>query len=285
MTIHLPSRLADLAPHYEVVLCDIWGVLHNGRGAFPAAVAALQAFRAGGGVVVLISNVPKPRTPIFGQLEKLGCPASAYDAIVTSGDAIRAELRARAPGPYLKIGPPDDDTLWAGLGLAQTQDVEAAAFVAISGLDDPLRETPQDYRPRLARAKARGLSLLCANPDKLVRVGERLIWCAGAVAEVYAAMGGVVVMAGKPHAPIYALAMAEARALRPDFRTDRVLCIGDGVGTDVRGANAAGLDCLFIVDGVSQDLRAPDGALDIARIEAALAAQSAHAHFVMAGLA
>lgn len=282
----LIPNLAAVADRYDAVLCDLWGVVHNGRRAFPPAIAALRAFRQRGGFVLLISNVPKPRDPIPGQLDALQVPRDAWDAIVTSGDAIRAALADRAPGPMFRIGPDDDSPLWTGLGLKETRRIEEAAFVAISGLDDPIKETPQDYAPLLAQAKARDLALLCANPDIVVRVGERLIWCAGAVAAEYAKIDGPVVMAGKPHAPIYALAQAELRkALGTEPAKPRLLAIGDGVGTDVKGANAFGVDALFIASGMHGEALMRDGALDPDKVAAALAAEGAHARYVMPALA
>lgn len=283
-SLEAPARLADIADRYDVLFCDIWGVLHNGRAPFPGVVDALVNFRARGGAVVLISNVPKPRDPIPGQLDRLSIPRAAYDRVVTSGDAIRAELRTRAPGPFLRIGPEDDDILWSGLGLEETRDPATAAFVAISGLDDPVTETPEDYASRLRIAADRDLEMLCANPDRVVRMGSRLFWCAGAVADVYAAMGGRVVMAGKPHAPIYRLALEETHALRGTVDASRILCIGDGVTTDVLGANTQGLDCLFIASGIHGEDLLTDGALDLEKVNAALATDGAHARYVMPAL-
>lgn len=280
------SSLDAIADRYDALLCDLWGVVHNGRRAFPAAVAALRRFRARGGVVVLISNVPKPRDPIPGQLDALGVPRDAWDDVVTSGDAIRVELARRAPGPMYRIGPGEDDVLWAGLGLSETRDPQQAAFFAISGLDDPLRETPQDYGARLDIARARDLELLCANPDIVVRVGERLVWCAGAVAAEYEKRGGRVVMAGKPHAPIYALAETAltARAGRAVPKS-RILAVGDGAGTDVKGANAFGVDALFVATGIHGEAVLKDGALDPAGVEATLSAAGVTARYAAAGLA
>lgn len=280
------SSLDAIADRYDALLCDLWGVVHNGRRAFPAAVAALRRFRAGGGVVVLISNVPKPRDPIPGQLDALGVPRDAWDEIVTSGDAIRAELARRAPGPMYRIGPSDDDILWAGLGLTETRDRNAAAFLAISGLDDPLKETPQDYAPLLDAARARDLELLCANPDIVVRVGERLIWCAGAVAAEYEKRGGRVVMAGKPHPPIYALAeTALAERAGRTIPRSRILAVGDGAGTDVKGANGYGVDALFVATGIHGEAVLKDGALDPAGVAATLAAAGAQARYAALALA
>lgn len=277
-----PDSLESLAERYDAVLCDIWGVLHNGREVFPEAADALMRYRELGGIVVLVSNVPKPRDPIPGQLLRLGCPLGVYDAIVTSGDAIRAELRERAPGPMLKIGPLDDDVLWQGLGLEQVDDVEDAAFLAISGLDDPFGEKPFDYSDILEGARDRGLELLCANPDLVVRMGEKLMWCAGTVAAQYEKLGGQVVMAGKPYAPIYRLAFEEVEGIagRPiDER--RLLAIGDGIGTDIRGANAVGIDSMFIASGMHGEALRTNGLLDSAKVVAALAAEGARADYVM----
>ncbi len=278
------ASLDAAAAAYDAVFCDVWGVVHNGRAAFAPALAALQRYRARGGRVLLLTNVPKPNDPIPGQLDRLGVPRDAWDAIVTSGDAIRLDLAKRAPGPMHKIGPPHDAALWAGLGLAFA-DLETAAFIGISGLNHDERETPEDYRDLLARAKARDLELICANPDIVVRVGDRLVWCAGAIARDYAALGGRVVMAGKPHAPIYDLAFAKLAQLldRPIDRA-RVLCIGDGVGTDVKGANAQGLDVAFIASGMHGEALMTDGALDPDKARAALAAEHATATFVMDAL-
>jgi HAD superfamily hydrolase (TIGR01459 family) len=279
-----PLCLAAISGGYDTVLCDIWGVVHDGGKAYPAAITALQAFRAAGGAVVLVSNVPKPRDPIFEQLRQRGVPRDAFDTIVTSGDAIRKEFKARAPGPMLKIGPPRyDDDLWAGLDLDEA-DLEGAAFLAVSGLRDPERETPADYAPLLERAKARGLDLVCANPDIVVRVGDRLIWCAGALARDYDALGGRVVMAGKPHAAIYDLAYQEAQAaLGRRVGKSQILAIGDGPVTDVLGANREGLDCLFIAGGVNEWARA-DG-FTAAGAARALAEHGVHARYAMPALA
>lgn len=281
------TSIDAVADRYDAYFCDVWGVLHNGRRAYPAASAALQRLRAAGKRVILITNVPKPRGPIPAQLDRAGVPREAWDAIVTSGDAIRAELAARAPGPMFKIGPEDyDRTLWEGLGLERAS-LGKARFVAISGLNRD-HETPADYADVLHEAKARDLELICANPDIVVQFGDRMIWCAGAVAQDYENMGGRVVMAGKPHAPIYELARKELAALlgpTAEEARPRILCIGDGAPTDILGANAQGLDSLFIASGMHGETLWTDGAIDAAKIDAALAAENARATYAMAALA
>jgi HAD superfamily hydrolase (TIGR01459 family) len=279
----IPS-LDAIADRYDAVLCDVWGVLHNGRRAYPAACAALQRFRAAGKHVILITNVPKPRGPIPGQLDHAGVPRDAWDAIVTSGDAIRAELAQRAPGPMYKIGPDDyDRTLWEGLGLA-TAPLSNAKFFAISGLnrDD---ETPEDYTETLREARAHDLDLICANPDIVVQHGDRMIWCAGAIARDYEAIGGNVIMAGKPFAPIYELAYRELEGVAGRFiDKSRILAIGDGVPTDLVGAQAQGLDCLFIASGMHGEALWTDDAIDAAKVDAALTQEGVRAAYAMSAL-
>lgn len=279
----IPS-LESITRKYDAILCDVWGVIHNGRRIYPAAAAALKLAREAGKHVVLLTNVPKPRGPIPGQLDRMGFPRAAWDVIVTSGDAIQVELAARAPGPMYKIGPEEfDRVLWDGLGL-ETAPLDEARFVAISGLNQD-DETPADYAEIIRQARARDLDLICANPDIVVRVGDQLIWCAGAVARDYAEIGGRVVMAGKPYAPIYELAYAELATLAgAPIDKSRILCVGDGVGTDVAGANAQGLDCLFIASGMHGDALMRDGRLDAAKVEAALASENVSAQYVMAEL-
>ena len=280
------TNLDAVSDRYDAVFCDVWGVVHNGRAFFPAAVKALQRFRAAGKTVILLTNVPKPRDPIPGQLDRLGVPRDAWNAIVTSGDAIRTELASRSPGPMYKIGPDDDGSLWAGLGLSYTDNIAEAGFIGISGLNHDDCETPEDYADLLRAAKARDLDLICANPDIVVRVGDHLVWCAGAIARDYDKLGGRSILAGKPHAPIYQLAFQELKTLTGRI-TDksRILAIGDGIGTDLLGAMGAELDCLFIASGMHGEALKTAGALDPVKLEAALQAEGAKARYVMPGLA
>jgi len=276
------SALADL---YDVLLCDVWGVIHNGREHFPEPCAALARFRAEHGPVVLISNSPRPRAEFTLQLDDLRVPRESWSEAVTSGDATRALLSARAPGPAWAIGPERTAPLYEGLGLAFT-DPEDAAFITCTGPYDDDVETPEDYRVRFEAAAARKLPMICANPDIVVRRGSRLIYCAGALAQLYETLGGPVEMAGKPHAAIYDLAMAEAaKALGRPADPQRVLCIGDGIVTDVRGANGQGMDVLFIAGGIhGADGVGPNG-LNPGAVEDLLARDDARANWVTADLA
>jgi HAD superfamily hydrolase (TIGR01459 family) len=277
------SGLAEVADRYDVVLCDIWGVIHNGREAFPAACDALRRFNADK-PVILISNAPRPNGPVVEQLYGLGVPEGAFAEVVTSGDATRTLLAERAPGPVWKVGPDRDWPLYEGLGLVEAP-LEQAAFISVTGPFDDEAETPEDYRERFTAACRRGLELICANPDIVVQRGDKLIYCGGALAQLYEAMDGRVLMAGKPHRPIYELALetAAARLGRPVDRA-RVLCIGDGPGTDVRGANAQGLDCLFIANGIHGAETLRDGRLQPEIVEHLLAVEGLHAAWAMADL-
>ena len=247
MTASSPTPIAGLssvASLYDVLLCDVWGVIHNGRESFPDACAALARFRAEVGPVILISNAPRPHPPIVEQLDSLAVPRTAWTQLITSGDATRALLSERAPGPVWDVGPERDRVLYEGLdlGFAGPED---AAFISVTGPYDDEVEEPADYRDRFAGCVERGLELICANPDIVVQRGSKLIYCGGALAQLYESLGGRVLMAGKPYAPIYALALEAAAAeLGRPVDPARVLCVGDGLPTDIRGANARGLDVL-----------------------------------------
>ncbi|MDB5429318.1 MAG: family HAD-type hydrolase [Caulobacter sp.] len=282
----LPAGLSALASRYDVLLCDIWGVIHNGRESWPDACAALARWRAEVGPVVLISNSPRPSREVIEQLDSLAVPREAWSAIVTSGDATRVLLAEMAPGPAWTIGPERDGPLYEGLGLEFAKGAQDAAFVSVTGPYDDEVETPEDYRTRLKIAADRGLPLVCANPDIVVQRGDRLIYCGGSLAALYAEMGGQVLMAGKPFAPIYELSLFEAETLlHKEVPRERVLCIGDGVVTDIKGAEDQGLDCLFIAKGIhGQAALGPDGKLSAEAVAKLLAAEGVKAAHAMADL-
>lgn len=248
----LPS-FAALAPHYDAVICDVWGVLHDGRDAHASAGDALAAYRALGGKVLLLSNAPRPAASVARDLESLNVRRDCYDAILTSGDAAReAVARAHAQGGlklYL-MGTERHHQVFEGLGVTLAGPEEATLILCAALFHDDT-ETPEDYRPLLARLAARGLPMLCANPDLQVERGPRLVWCAGALASIYETMGGAVTYLGKPHGPVYEASFARLSALlgrTPDKA--RVLAIGDGLRTDIAGANRAGIDALLITAGL-----------------------------------
>lgn len=241
---------APLAPHYDVVLCDVWGVVHNGITAFADACDALARFRAGGGTVLLITNAPRPASVVVRLLDRLNVPPGAYDGIVSSGDVTQDVMLARRDQRIFTIGPQRDLPTFLQLGITFAP-AESADYVVCTGLFDDDTETPDDYRPLLAELRQRDLLMVCANPDLVVERGERLVYCAGAIADLYASLGGRVLYAGKPHRPIYETALAKATAARgraPPLA--RVLAIGDSVRTDLAGATAFGIDCLFVTAGI-----------------------------------
>lgn len=284
---HALSGLGEIAGDYDILLCDVWGVIHNGRESWPDACEALARFNREGGHVVLISNSPRPGPGVITQMDELGVPRESWKAVVTSGDATRAELAKRAPGPAWLIGPDRDAPLYEGLGLDIATGAADAGFISVTGMHDDEVEVPEDYRDRLTDAAERGLEMICANPDRVVQRGDRLIYCAGSLADLYESLGGRVTMAGKPFGPIYDLALKEAADLMggPVNRA-RVLCIGDGVITDVLGADKQALDCLFIAQGIHGDkARGADGRLDPARAAELLKAETTYARHAMLDLA
>ncbi len=277
--------LSAVADRYDVLLSDVWGVIHNGRESFPAAYEALARWRAERGPVILISNSPRPSSAVHEQLDDLGVPREAWSAFVSSGDATRILLSGRAPGPAWAIGPERDFVLYEGLDLAFAGPQDAA-FISCTGPVDDEVEGPDDYEERFKATIARGLPMICANPDIVVQRGDKLIYCGGALAQRYAELGGQVIMAGKPHAPIYDLCLGEAQVLLgKHLDRSRVLCIGDAVATDAKGANDQDLDVLFVASGIhGAETIGADG-LDAGAVERLLAKDGARATYAIADLA
>jgi HAD superfamily hydrolase (TIGR01459 family) len=259
MTLRFVEKLRDVVDDVEVVLSDIWGVVHNGLESFPEACAALHTYRQQGGIVILITNAPRPADSVQRQLRKLGVADETYDAIVTSGDLTR-HFVAEHPGKKLYwVGPERDSSIHRGLDPVMSE-LDDADYIICTGLFDDETESAEDYRPMLTKALARQVPLICANPDIVVERGDRLIYCAGAIAELYRELGGEVVFYGKPHRPIYERAMtlaAERRGHLAELR--HVLAIGDSVRTDLAGAHGFGIDCLFVTRGIhSEDFEGID---------------------------
>ncbi len=278
---HVIAGLSDIAAQYDAILCDVWGVIHNGRENFPEACRALAEFQRNRGPVVLISNAPRPSRFVVSQLDQLGVPREAWSGFVTSGDATFAELVKRAPGPAWTVGPARDAGLYEGSGVDLTETPDQAAFISCTGLFDDVTEAPEDYRERFELCARRDLEMICANPDRVVQRGDTMIWCAGALADLYQSMGGRVLMAGKPFAPIYELSYAEVdRLAGREVDRSRVLAIGDGIQTDVAGANNQHLDLLFIAGGIHvAELAGEDGQMAADKVEAFLDLALAHARW------
>lgn len=246
----LVEGLQPLADRYDLILCDVWGVLHNGLKAYEAASEALTRFRRRGGQVVLVSNAPRPGAAIMTQLDGFKVPREAYDAVVTSGDLTRLAIQERLDKVVHHIGPPRDMPVYEGLAV-RFGSIEEADYVVCSGFDNDETETVADYRLRLEAMLERGLLMVCANPDLVVERGPVILPCAGAIALSYEDMGGSVFYAGKPHGPVYDRALAVAAELsgRPVAK-DRVLAIGDAIRTDIAGAAAFGIDSLLVARGI-----------------------------------
>jgi HAD superfamily hydrolase (TIGR01459 family) len=246
MLPRLISGLSEIASGHDALICDVWGVVHDGQRHHPAAADALYRFKERHGPVVLLTNAPRVPAEVAAQCTSYGLPPDCYDAIVSSGGAAREELARRSIKGTLSlyyIGPDRDLPMIAGLDIRRTAIEEAEVALAI-GLRDDMNETPDMYAGELQAMQARGLTMLCANPDLVVHRGERLLYCAGSLAKGYEDLGGDVIYYGKPHGPIYDSALAAAG------KPKRPLAVGDGLLTDIKGANGAGLEVLFIADGV-----------------------------------
>jgi len=246
----LITEFSTIASGYDVVLSDVWGVIHNGITSYPHACDALMRFRTGGRVVVLITNAPRPSESVARQLDRLDVPRESYDAIVSSGDVTRSVIKKRDGQSLFHLGPERDRSIFSGLDV-HFAPPETADYVVCSGLRDDESETPDDYRPLLESLLARKLFMVCGNPFVVVERGSTLVYCAGAIADLYASMGGEVLYAGKPYPPIYEMALKKAEtAARHKIASGRVLAVGDSVRTDLKGAGAMGLDFLFVTSGI-----------------------------------
>jgi HAD superfamily hydrolase (TIGR01459 family) len=270
MTIGV-QRLAELHDRYDAILCDVWGVLHNGLTAWPAACTALARAREAGLAVVLITNSPRPHLDVIAQLDGIGVPRDSYDRIVTSGDVTR-KLIAEAPKKVFFLGLERDLTLLDGLGVEVVGEAEAEAVVCTGPFDDENDEAEQ-YRDMFAPLVARGVPFICANPDLIVERGDRLVLCAGALAAVYAQMGGETRVTGKPYPAMYDAAFDHAADLRGPVTRDRALAIGDGLPTDVKGAMDYRLDLIYVAAGIHARDYTTAGRIDPGKLKAYLAAE------------
>lgn len=263
--------LSALLPRYELLVCDVWGVIHNGRETYHGVVDCLKAARTADKYVLLLSNAPRPSAPIHEQLQSLGVPRDAYDTLVTSGDLTQSVIADRTKdGETLRVfhvGPERDLTLFEGFKVARVAMPEAQVMICTGPFDDT-KEGPDDYRELWAKARALNLPLICSNPDFVVQRGDQLIYCAGALAKVYEEMGGKVLYLGKPYQPVYDYVAARVHGLlRRHIARDKWLAIGDGLKTDLAGATRAGIDALLISGGIhAPELSNADGSPDPARI-------------------
>lgn len=245
------TSIAPLAATTDLWFVDIWGVMHNGVRPFASSVAACEAFRKQGGTALLVTNSPRPNESVARQLDSIGVSREAYDGIVSSGDVSRSLIEEWVGQPILHIGPARDLATFAGSDAKPGASADDAAVAVCTGLYDDETETPEHYSQLLARLRSRNVPMICVNPDLKVERGGRIIYCAGAIAAAYAALGGTVSYAGKPYRPIYELALKTGSGLRgAPVSKERVLAIGDGVATDIAGANGFGIRSVFIASGV-----------------------------------
>jgi HAD superfamily hydrolase (TIGR01459 family) len=249
-TIPVIEAIAPLGKGYAAWLVDIWGVMHNGMRAFPSAVEATRRYREQGGIVILLSNSPRPSEPLQRQLTSLGVSERCYDATVSSGDLTRHELAKHAGARIFHLGPERDLPIFKDLDVTRV-DVKDAELVVCTGLFNDETESPEDYQGLLRELAGRKLTMLCANPDHLVERGHNLVYCAGALAQIYEEDGGEVIYAGKPYRPIYELAEETiARFAGRKVARNEILAIGDGIRTDMAGASDYGLDSVFVASGL-----------------------------------
>lgn len=259
------SDLSQISSAYDTLFCDLWGCLHNGVAPFPAAVAALQGFRARGGKVVLLTNAPRPAAFVTATLDRMGVPRDCWDLVVSSGDAAQDAMFAGAVGRRIwHLGPEKDlgffnaiPAEWADAPAIERVPLDEAEGIVCTGPFDEQTEVPEDYRARFLLAKTRNLPMLCANPDIVVDMGHKRIYCAGALAALYEEMGGTALYFGKPHPPIYDLARRRLATIGAGDG-GRILAVGDGINTDIAGAAGEGIDSLFVTSGLAAGQFGPD---------------------------
>jgi HAD superfamily hydrolase (TIGR01459 family) len=251
------SSLAEIAADYDALFCDLWGCLHNGIAPFPEAVSALRDFRSGGGKVVLLTNAPRPRHEVEMQIDAMGVPRDCWDVIATSGDSARLAMFQGAVGDAVYfIGEERDLSFFEPIHLldpcpeVRRVGLQEATGIVCTGPRDAHAD-PSVYRGEFLMAKTRGLKLLCANPDVVVDRGHERIWCAGALAALYEEMGGESLYFGKPHPPVYDLARRRLAALGVSIPDSRILAVGDGIATDIKGAMGEDIDSLFVTGGIA----------------------------------
>lgn len=279
------ASAADILDRFDVVFCDVWGVVHNGVTAYVPANEALARMRKRGGTVVLLSNAPNPSSSVSRLLAEKRVRPDCWDALVTSGDITRRHVAEMGYEAVHHIGPDRDLALFREMRAKRVALHDADAIVA-TGLVDDLAETGESYRGLLERARERGMPLVCANPDLVVEVGGRLYPCAGAIATVYSEMGGEVFWAGKPHASAYAMAYETAQRIRgAAVDKGRILGIGDAVRTDLKGAHDFGIASLFIAGGIHRDELFRGGEIDRAELARILAQPAPQPLAVMRELA
>lgn len=246
------ARLSELAARYDAFILDLWGCLHNGVRPYPGVVDAMRQLRARGKQLLVLSNAPRRAQSVAENLPRFGLDPALFDHVLTSGEMAWRALAApsddwhRALGRRcLRIGPGRDSSMLEGNDLIRAEGVDDADFLLATGpMDDSFGLA--EHESLLAAARARDLPMVCANPDLVVVRGEERLICAGALARRYGELGGAVRHHGKPFASVY----VEALAMLGGFERARILAIGDGLMTDVKGASEAGIDSALIPGGI-----------------------------------
>ena len=266
--INIISKFNQISTRYKSVFCDLWGCLHNGKESFDDSLKALLSFKKNGGIVILLTNAPRPSETVIKQIEKLGITKHYFDGIVTSGDAAQLELfsgkfghkvfhiGAKRDLSFFEISP----KLFSSPINVNLVDISRASSIVCTGLFNDLVEEPSDYEQIISEGVSRQLPFLCANPDIQVDFGDQRLWCAGAIAEGYKKAGGVSLYFGKPHKPIYDLALKKLHEINSSIDKSEIICIGDGIFTDILGGADYDLDTLFVSGGLSdQDTGTTNG--------------------------
>ncbi|MGJ8610685.1 MAG: TIGR01459 family HAD-type hydrolase [Octadecabacter sp.] len=254
------TQFSEISDQYDVAFVDLWGCMHNGITAFADAVTAMQDYRKRGGVVVLVTNSPRPWDSVAKQISGMGVADDAWDAIATSGDSARAAMFRGIVGEkiYFMGEMPRDEDFFKPLSISenpveiQRVPLDQAEGIVCCGPFDTQADLDVN-RADFLHAKTNGLKLLCANPDIIVDRGETREWCAGALAALYTEMGGESLYFGKPHPPIYDLARRRYAALTGALPDPRIIAIGDGIRTDVLGGQMEDIDTLFITGGLAAE--------------------------------
>ncbi|AGA64247.1 hypothetical protein B488_02540 [Liberibacter crescens BT-1] len=277
----MPQRilnLSEISQRYDVILCDVWGVIHNGSQAFSQAITALEKARFSGCTVILLTNSPRPVSSVILDLDHKGIPHSAWDSVITSGEVTR-KIIDNGPKKIFFLGPPKDYCLFSGLDVELVDEHHADIVICSDMYNDT--DKPEDYRSLLTNFAERKLTFVCANPDLVVKKSDKTVACAGALAAIYSELQGTVKMAGKPYQPIYKQALLQAHAICGEFEKKRVLTIGDNMGTDVKGALDNGLDILYISNGIHMDEYTINGKINVEKMQAFFEKKSLYPHWWM----
>ncbi len=256
MSFKIVPGLEPYAGHYDAFILDLWGVVHDGTKPYPGALDCMAKLREGGKPLLLLSNAPRTNDFVSEFLESIGVPVDSYDHILTSGDMTRQVLKDRNYDflqkkglKFYQYGAEKDRGVDDGLDYERVYDINEADFLICTGLANDDVETPEEYRVLLTDSAALGLPMLCANPDLTVMKGDKILYCAGALAALYEELGGQVELFGKPYPTAYEQAMKKLGVSDPS----RILAVGDSMRTDIKGATGMKIDNVLVSSGIHAD--------------------------------